>query len=708
MSEQASGQSAPPMATAPGVGSGVGSGGGPDTPADWVVVARVVFPVDGDEDVLPLYVDYSSGALAPGPPVESGNRIVRALTRARRDAVGAQLAGAGAGRTMTHLSDISSRHSASFPPDSRVSFGTYFNGFPAGYWRHWTDARTVRLHVEAHGGGSVVVYRSNARGLSQRVALHQVDGEAVVDLDLTLAPFIDGGWYWFDLISGSTGIRLVAADWSVPGPAPAYGKLSLGTTTFNRARFCVATLAAIADDAELREHLEAFYVVDQGTDKVSAQPEFADLTARLGDQLQVIDQPNLGGSGGFSRGMYESVRAGRAAFHMCIDDDIYVETEGILRALRFAWFTRTPTIVGGHMFDLYNRSVLHAWGESIDWVPFLWGPNPDLPLDVNLAVHNVRQTGWMHRRHDVEYNGWWMCLIPTQIIREIGLAVPVFIKWDDAEYALRAREAGYATVSLPGAAVWHVSWGDKDDGTDWGAYFHARNRLLTALLHSPHPHGGRIVQESAFAQAKHALSMQYYTQAVRQRAITDLMSGPAHLHAGMGSILGELRAAMREFPDTTFESDPSAFPAPAGRRPAHDQLIPSVVGLGPWLARTAVHHLKAVPPQAGERPDVSLPNAMGRWWTLPAYDSLLLTRADGSGVAWLRRDRDRFLAQSRDDVRLHRELWARWADLASAYRAALPELTSFAAWEKTFGIEPDRQDEPGDREEQVGPDSRDG
>ena len=45
----------------------------------------------------------------------------------------------------------------------------------------------------------------------------------------------------------------------------------------------------------------------------------------------------------------------------------------------------------------------------------------------------------MHRRIDVDYNGWWMCLIPTSIlIREIGLALPVFIKWDDVEYGIRA------------------------------------------------------------------------------------------------------------------------------------------------------------------------------------------------------------------------------------------------------------------------------
>ncbi len=86
-----------------------------------------------------------------------------------------------------------------------------------------------------------------------------------------------------------------------------------------------------------------------------------------------------------------------------------------------------------------------------------------------------------------------MCLIPTAVIREIGLSLPMFIKWDDAEFGLRAGEAGYPTVTLPGVAVWHVPWTEKDDTLDWQAYFHERNRLISALLHSPYDHGGRLV-----------------------------------------------------------------------------------------------------------------------------------------------------------------------------------------------------------------------
>ena len=78
-----------------------------------------------------------------------------------------------------------------------------------------------------------------------------------------------------------------------------------------------------------------------------------------------------------------------------------------------------------------------------------------------------------------------MCLIPRAVAEDVGLPLPLFIKWDDAEYGLRARSRGYRTATVPGIAIWHMSFLEKDDTSDWQAYFHYRNRLVAAALHGP-------------------------------------------------------------------------------------------------------------------------------------------------------------------------------------------------------------------------------
>ncbi len=77
----------------------------------------------------------------------------------------------------------------------------------------------------------------------------------------------------------------------------------------------------------------------------------------------------------------------------------------------------------------------------------------------------------LHRRFNVDFNGWWLCLIPTACMKQIGLSMPAFIKFDDIEYGLRAKEHGFHTVSLPGVAVWHQAWHDKGSGPHMGGVF---------------------------------------------------------------------------------------------------------------------------------------------------------------------------------------------------------------------------------------------
>jgi len=635
-------------------------------------VAAVVFPQNRDEDTLPLYVEHGRRALGVASDDDG---------HAEQSSPAAE----------THGEDVRGRRSTEIRMGSRVSFATYFNAFPASYWRRWTVVEKVRLVVRVKGDATVLVYRSNARGTTQRVATGTTHDVTTLTFDLDLTPFGDGGWYWFDIVAGRRAARLESAEWQVQEAPVRPGRLSIGVTTLNRPDYCKALVDVVGAASGLRAHLDKLYIVDQGTRKVEDEPGWADSAARLGSQLEVIHQANLGGSGGFSRGMYETVSAGDSTYHMMLDDDINIEPEGIVRALAFATYCRHPTLVGGHMFDMFNRSVLHTWGEEVDQWPWKWGPVRGLGHGHDFSVHGIRETPWLHRRVDVEYNGWWMCLVPTEVIREIGLALPVFIKWDDAEYGLRAGAAGYPTVSLPGAAVWHVSWADKDDTIDWQAYYHQRNRMLVALLYSPYSHGGGLLAESLQSDVKHGFSMQYYAEELRLRGLKDLLSGPEHLHRTLGTTLPQLRSAASQYDDARYSPDPDAYPMPGRAKPPRKGRQPSAPRralLLPWAAATAVKHLRPPADLSRRRPQAVVPHLASRWWLLSRLDSAVVTKADGTGAAWYKRQPDLFRRQMAQSARLHTQLRSDWGALSARYRAELPRFTSFETWARTFGIDP--------------------
>ena len=640
------------------------------------VLQRFVLPADGDSDILPLYAEGEVTSVTP-------------VTKDVRDDETAQI---GIAET-THQSpgQIVSRYSYRIPAQSRSSFGTYFNAFPAAYWRRWTIVEQVTLRVSVSGSGSVIVYKSNARGASHRVDSARIGAEpAELVFELPLNTFGDGGWYWFDVAADSEDAVVEAAQWEAQVPAETpQGRATIGITTFNRPTDCSIMLGQLGASDTLPEVLKEVVVADQGSKKVVDDSRFPAARESLGESLRIIDQPNLGGSGGFSRGMYEALEGG-ADYVLLLDDDVRVEPEGIVRAVAFADLSRVPTIVGGHMFSMYERTMLHAYAEHVQPWRFWWESTKGTRTDHDLAAAPLRTTAWLHQRADADYNGWWMCLIPTSVVRRIGLSLPFFIKWDDSEYGLRAKRAGVPTVSLPGAAVWHVPWTDKDDSLDWQAYFHERNRLVAALIHSQYRHGGHVITESMQGQIKHLLSSQYSVVELRLRAIEDILTGPGHLQAGISTVVPRVRALRSDFDDALVEKDPDAFPVVRREklpRKGEDFGYPkTVVGRIAMAAKGSIKQVLPVKAMSLDYPEARVPWSQARWWMLSQFDSAIVSNSDGSGASWYHRDPARFRELLARSIVLHRRLRREWDELQDEYQAHVGEVVSPEAWARTFGI----------------------
>ncbi|MBP2437577.1 glycosyltransferase [Microbacterium amylolyticum] len=629
------------------------------------VLQNVVFPTDRDPDLLPLYLDADTWSVIDEKPVRVTNSA--------------------------HIGDVLDRTRLRVAAGNRTSLASYFNGFPASYWQHWTSVRQVRLTVRTEGAATILVYRSNGSAVQQRIDTAEVAGEATSTFDIPLTQFSDGGWIWFDIVADREDVVLAGAQWTTDHEPARSGKASLGITTYNKPTYCVETLEALAASPDVLDVVDRIFLVDQGTDRVDGQSAYPAVAEALGEQLQVITQANLGGSGGFARAMSETMKRSESDFVQLLDDDVRIEPESIRRAVTFGRFATTPVLVGAHMFDLLDRPRLHAWAEVIDEHPFMWRNlfQEQMPHDFREA--NLRQSPLLHMRMDADYNGWWMCLIPKAAIEKVGLAMPGFIKWDDAEYCLRARSAGIPTVSLPGAALWHVSWVGKDDSIDWQAYFHARNRIVAGLVHSSAPEGGTLIRHSRRVDLKHLMMMQYYPVALRNRALRDVLSGPAHMREALAKRMPEARELAKTFPETIVHRDPEqVLHSRKGRqvfarRRRHEFDSPEGIRLRWFTAKTLLTHwLKKPATENVATPEVEFGKDDAHWWRLPAFDSAIVSAADGSGKQIYTRDRGKFRGMLLESIRLHRRLQREWPRLQREYRAAFDQLVSEDSWQKSF------------------------
>jgi len=429
------------------------------------------------------------------------------------------------------------RHRFEVEPGHVADLDTYFNGFPVAYWRRHTSVREVRLRGRLSGAGLLRVVGRTTRGATREVAACAVQadgGVQVVDLPLLLRP--DDEWWWVELAAGTTGLALDDGGWWADVPEPSAG---VAITTFDRPDDCAAVLRALAAEPG---PVARVVVVDQGRPHVRDHEDFPVLAAAWGDRLLVVEQPNLGGSGGFARGAVELMADERLTHVVLLDDDVVVEPEAVRRLVSFG-AAAGEAVIGGQMLELIRPTVLHSTGEAVHRRRFFWGPAAGAAAQ--LAVDGRASTlRALTRVTDVDFNGWWMCALPTSTLRRLGLPLPLFIKWDDVEYGLRARRAGVPTVTLPGAAVWHMPWTAKDASRDWQAFFLARNRLVVAALERDVVPWGLLAHLGAEALS-HLVTMAYSVADLVVHGLEEFRAGPSRLVPTMIGGRGRWRSGGR-------------------------------------------------------------------------------------------------------------------------------------------------------------------
>lgn len=604
----------------------------------------------------------------------------------------------------------SDRTSLTVPAGEEVSFQTYFNAFPASYWRRWSQLDSIILALDIDGEANISIYRSKQDGQRISVANHLVSS-GHHEFELALKNFEDGGWLWFDVTAESEATISQAA-WcapSAPGPQtmpdgsiiePSEKRVAVGIPTFNRPTDAVAALQALAEDPVVDGIIDFVLMPDQGNQHPADEPGYDEAVAHFGERFREFRQGNLGGSGGYSRIMFEALENTDSPFILYMDDDIAIEPDSILRAVQAARYAASPIIVGGQMLNLQERSQLRTTGEQVNRGDFMWGAAPHAVYDHDFAKYPLSAIGdgqshkdpnsydsrALHRRVDVEYNGWWMCLFPRIVAETNGQPLPLFIKWDDTEYSLRAAANGFPTVTWPGAAIWHMAWADKDDAIDWQAYFHLRNRLIVAALY--HDGDAKGITRSIFKSTlKHTMCMEYSTMAIQIEAMKDFLAGPDQLFDILESSLPRIAKLRSNYSDAVIIDSADQLPAPTGAPGVPTQNIGgrlAKIKKIPWAVKGLKHLLSKEDPRHHEVPQLNLTPDEARWFTLSRVDSATVSTAGGTGVAFRKRDRD----LARDLVEQTRELLSdiedNFDEMRTEYRKALPELTSRESWRKIF------------------------
>lgn len=362
-----------------------------------------------------------------------------------------------------------------------AGFDSYFNGLSLAKWKKYTTIGDIRLCLWLQGRFEVTLV--NHELINDKVYRHILDKCYVEARERTLFTFpcklyeykgmlgfylcaqeddscYSGGWYEADVEESS----LYPVE------------LAIDICTFKREPYVLRNLDLLKrdilenPDSELYGHIQV-YIQDNGQTLPRDELE--------GGSIHIVPNKNVGGSGGFARGLMEIMahhHTAPATHALLMDDDVIIETESLFRTyalLRCRKEECADIFIGGAMLRSDDQAQQVESGAS-------WNAGALVSNKAGLRMDSLYACLANEVEEYTEFNAWWYCCIPIDIVSKTNLPLPIFIRGDDMEYGLRNMKH---LLLLNGICVWHDGFDKKY--SSFLQYYILRNLLYVNALHFP-------------------------------------------------------------------------------------------------------------------------------------------------------------------------------------------------------------------------------
>ncbi|CAN7375112.1 glycosyltransferase family 2 protein [Brucella pseudogrignonensis] len=394
-----------------------------------------------------------------------------------------------------------------------LDLSTFFNSFSHRKWFDLTGINDIKLRIEGDGKFliKILCYTETAAAsnlFEEEVALSQ-------DTRLITLPSlntISGTIIGLNIHSLEDNSHIKSLDWVTIEAPKRTVKLAAVITTFKRelaAERAINKFKDVIIPHSPHTSIELF-VIDNGQSLGTSVDN---------ETIHLIQNPNLGGAGGFARGLKEVQDSNRFTHTLFMDDDAACEPESVWRTCALLSYANDVKLsVAGGMFHTETPTVQYEKGATLllNGPGAIWAThyhNRDLS---DIAVVASNDYGdWAN------YGAWWFFAFPLSEISQYPF--PFFVRGDDTDFSL-ANNLRIATMN--GIATWCENFGYKV--TPPVIYLAHRSWLALVLMH-----GDREKIKSAYKHCLKeamlmALRFQYACAFAALDAIDDVSKGPGY------------------------------------------------------------------------------------------------------------------------------------------------------------------------------------
>lgn len=433
---------------------------------------------------------------------------------------------------------------------------TYFGVFPHKQWLRLAELDDIDLVVEAEGALDITLKTlARARGADTIVATWAIEGtpggapwRAPVAQLLRTAP--DEGVHVELRALSPAHVSAIRFETSQAPRRPV--GLGLIITTFKRVSAVTAAVARLSDfrahDPEKALGPLSIIVVDNGRE-IDPATIAADV---------VLPNPNVGGAGGFARGLSYLIDETDLTHGCFMDDDAATEAECVLRARRLLAFAVNDRVaVNAAMLRAEATFMMHEQGALFEW-------NRNFRIISRKNGLDLRQRQSIHemlRPEPYRYGGFWFLAFPAR--GPLRFPYPLFVRGDDWLFSYLND---FQIEVMPGIASWQEGFEGKISPIE--QYLAFKAFLIAELMLREPPDRTRSVK-FFFRWIKRNLAGYCYDRAhMNCEALADVLKGPqfwaenVSLEKRIGTLKTQIRAEMPK----VVESEPARPLERGGRR----------------------------------------------------------------------------------------------------------------------------------------------
>ena len=401
--------------------------------------------------------------------------------------------------------------------NSKVSFDTYFNCFSYSRYKKYTCVRSIDIVVAASG-----TFRLRIMACRTCDKVEEVVAEQVVDfttsqkarLSCSFEEEKGDGFFYLEITALSDDCVFYGAQYETEVSSLRTVRLALIICTYHKEAFVRANMHVLHqyldnnEDESVKENIWA-YIIDNGNTLNPNEIEFSNS--------KLFTNINLGGSGGFTRGLIEVIRSKRKFTHFCMmDDDIRFDPEVLFKTVTFLRLLNEEhehLSIGGAMLVLGKPYLQYEMGG-------IWNGKQIISLRHGIDVSKKLAVLSNEIEVSSDYNAWWYMCMPLNLAKEDSLPMPFFIKGDDIEYCMRNCKE---ILLMNGIAVWHEEFDKKYSGAL--EYYIKRNELILNALHRPEYGAIKSMIKLLYSCGKQIVLQRYFVVEFMFRAYEDFLLG---------------------------------------------------------------------------------------------------------------------------------------------------------------------------------------